>query len=40
MNLAVVGGRAFHDYDKLKVMLDVLLDSFGFTIIVSFGVHG
>lgn len=40
MNLAVVGGRTFHDYDKLKVMLDVLLDGFGFTTIVSGGANG
>ena len=40
MNLGVVGGRTFNDYGKLKIMLDVLLDGYGFTTIVSGGADG
>jgi len=40
MNVGVVGGRTFNDYGKLKIMLDVLLDGFGVTTIVSGGADG
>ena len=40
MNVGVVGGRTFNDYGKLKIMLDVLLDGFGVTTIVSGGANG
>ncbi len=40
MNVGVVGGRTFNDYGKLKTMLDVLLDGFGVTTIVSGGAEG
>jgi hypothetical protein len=40
MNVGVVGGRTFNDYGKLKAMLDVLLDGFGVTTIVSGSANG
>jgi len=40
MKLAVVGGRTFKDYSRLKIMLDMLIDGFGFTTIVSGGAIG
>lgn len=40
MNVAVVGGRTFNDYEKLEIILDVLMDGLGFTTIVSGGATG
>jgi len=40
MKLAVVGGRTFNDYGKLKIMLDVLLEGFEVTTIISGGAIG
>lgn len=40
MKLGVIGSRTFNDYGRLKIMLDVLLDGFGFTTVVSGGAKG
>ena len=40
MKLAVVGGRTFNDYERLEIILNSLIDSYGFTTIVSGGAQG